>query len=53
MADLSECKKGQIVDTRMAGFSVTKTTKLFGAARSTVSKFKTFEKEGKNLLNEA
>ena len=48
MADLSDFKRGQIVCACMAGASVTKTTELFGVARSIVSKVKTaFEKEVK------
>ena len=48
MADLSNFKRGQIVGARMAGASVTKTTKLLGLAKSTVSKeMIAFEKEGK------
>ena len=48
MAELSDFKRGQIVGTRMACASVTKTIELFGETRSTVSKEMTaFEKEGK------
>ena len=47
MADLSDVKRGQIVGVRMAGAGVIKTSKLFGVARSTVSKVMTaFEIEG-------
>ena len=53
MADLSDLKRGQIVGAHMAGASVTKTTELFGIARSTVWKMRTvFEQEAK-LLTEA
>ena len=54
MADLSEFKKGQIVDVHMPGASETKTSELLGVGRCTVSKVMTsFEKEGKNLFTEA
>ena len=45
MTDLADFKRGQIVGARMAGACVTKTTELFSAGRSTVSKVMTaFEK---------
>ena len=48
MADIPDFKKGQIVDDRMAGSSVTKTAELFGVAWNTVSKAMTaLAKEGK------
>ena len=48
MTDLLDFKRGQIVGGRIAGARVTKTSELFGVARSTVSKVMTaFEKEGK------
>ena len=48
MADRSDFKRGQIVGARMAGARVTKIARLFGVAKSTVSKAMTaFEKEGK------
>ena len=50
MADLSNFKGSQIVGARMAGTSVTKTTDLFGVARSAVMKvMAAFEKEGITL----
>ena len=51
MADLSDFKGGQIVIASMVGVSITKTSELFGVARTTVSKVMTsFEKEGKTSL---
>ena len=48
MADLLDFKRGQIFSVRIVGASVTKTVKLFRAARSTVSKvIIAFENEGK------
>ena len=48
MVDLSDFKRGQFVDARMADACVTKTTELFGLPRSTIFKVLTaFEKEGK------
>ena len=48
MADLLIFQRGPIVGARMIGDSVGKTAKLFGLARSNVSKVMTaFEKEGK------
>ena len=48
MADLSDFKRGQIVAAHVAGARVTKTAKLFGLARSTVSKVMiAFGKQGK------
>jgi transposase len=38
MADLSNFERGQIVDVRLAGASVTKTATLIGVSRATVSK---------------
>jgi transposase len=48
MANLSDFKRGKIVDARMVGASVTETSQMFDVSRSTVSKVKTaFEREGK------
>ena len=48
MADLSDFKRGQSVVARMAGTNVTKTTELFGVARSIILKvMAAFEKERK------
>ena len=48
MTDLLDFKRSQIVGAYMARVIVTKTTELFGAARSAVSRvMTTFEKEGK------
>ena len=48
MADLSDFKRGQFFDARMAGASVTKTAESSSLAKSTVPKVMTaFEKEGK------
>ena len=48
MTDRWDFESGQIVGARMAGVSVTKTTRLFGEARTTVLKVMTvFEKKGK------
>ena len=50
MADLPNFKRGQIVSARKAGARVTKTTELFGVARSTISKVMTeCDKEGKTF----
>jgi transposase len=38
LRDLSYFERGQIVNARLAGASVTKTTTLLGASRGTVSK---------------
>ena len=48
MTTLSDFKRDQIVGAHMASASITKTTELFGVARSTLLKVMTaFEKEGK------
>ena len=48
MADLSDFKRGQIVDACMTGASLTKIIELFGEARSTVLKvIIAFEKDRK------
>ena len=50
MANISDFKRGQIVDARIVGACVIKTVELFGEASSTVWKvMTTFEKEGKPL----
>ena len=53
MPDLSDLKRGQIVDASMAGVSATKPAELFGVSRDTVSKVMTlFEKKRIKLLTE-
>ena len=50
MVDLSDFKRGQIVEAYMTGACAIKPTVLFGVARSTVSKVMiAFEKEGKTF----
>jgi hypothetical protein len=38
MGDLSDFERGQIIDARLDGASVTKTTTLLGVSRVTISK---------------
>ena len=48
MPNLSDFKRGQKVDARVVGVSVTKTAELFTVSRGTLSKVMTaIEKEGK------
>ena len=49
MANLSDFQRGQIVDARMAGASVTETSRMLDVSRGTVSKvMTTFKREGKS-----
>ena len=50
MVDQSDFKRGQFAGACMAGASITKTTELFGVARSTVSKVITIFEKKTSLL---
>ena len=54
MRDLTEFEKGQIVGALMAVASITKTAKLLGFSRATISKTMTeFKKHGKISSNQS
>ena len=53
MEDLSNFKRGQIVDARMVDASEIKTTELFGVARNSLESNDSIWERRKNLLTEA